>query len=449
MSATPPLSRFNFRSNEAVAQLLRDSDGLLRENIQYRSPGGLAYMPFDSEPSENTPCHRNKSQSSIHCFLAGDRRTNEQLMLLSLHTLFFREHNRIAKELKLINPEWSAETIYQEARKIIGAVIQKITFDDWLPIIIGPVGMALVGEYKGYKPDTNAGVENAVATAAMRFGHGLMVPVLRRLDPNFNPIPEGDVQLRDAFFAPHKLLEEGGIDPLLRGAVAAPTKDIVPDGIVNSELTDHLFPNFHRFALDLPALNIQRGRDHALPPYNAYRELCGLHRIATWDALKPESRDAKAVDRLAELYGHPDNLDLWVGGMLERPLRGAKIGQCSSQDCLCRYRLGSWGQCDVTTGKQDRVDQLVSGSFPPCTNSRTITRRCSGPIPRAFVSPIKQPVNGINVNLHFNDDALGQENMRLLNGNRKFGNLLNRRHDLFANMKSPLLDRTQFRDRSA
>lgn len=76
----------------------------------------------------------------------------------------------------------------------------------------------------GYKPDTNSGVANAVATAAMRFGHGLMVPLLRRLDSNFESIPEGDILLRDAFFAPHKMLEEGGIDPLLRGAVAAPIK---------------------------------------------------------------------------------------------------------------------------------------------------------------------------------------------------------------------------------
>lgn len=44
--------------------------------------------------------------------------------MIALHTLFLREHNRLVKELHLLNPHWSPDTLYQEARKIMGAIHQ-------------------------------------------------------------------------------------------------------------------------------------------------------------------------------------------------------------------------------------------------------------------------------------------------------------------------------------
>lgn len=64
---------------------------------------------------------------------------NEQIGLTAMHTIWMREHNRIADELKELNPHWDGDTLYQEARKIVGAEMQHITYAHWLPNILGNV----------------------------------------------------------------------------------------------------------------------------------------------------------------------------------------------------------------------------------------------------------------------------------------------------------------------
>ncbi len=51
--------------------------------------------------------------------------------------MFAREHNRIEERLHALNPDWSGETLYQESRKIIGAILQVITYREYLPAVIG------------------------------------------------------------------------------------------------------------------------------------------------------------------------------------------------------------------------------------------------------------------------------------------------------------------------
>ena len=70
-------------------------------------------------------------------YFLGDSRVNEQPDLALTHTIWMREHNRLVRELSLLNPGWNDETLFQEARRIVIAEIQHITYNEWLPIIIG------------------------------------------------------------------------------------------------------------------------------------------------------------------------------------------------------------------------------------------------------------------------------------------------------------------------
>lgn len=112
-----------------------------------------------------------------------------------MHTIWFREHNRLATELRAVNPHWDGDKLFFEARKILIAELQHITYQHWLPLILGTEGMKVLRAYKGYKSSIDATISNVFATAALRFGHSLINPELARLDHDFKVIPQVSIFL--------------------------------------------------------------------------------------------------------------------------------------------------------------------------------------------------------------------------------------------------------------
>ena len=100
-------------------------------------------------------------------------------------------------------------------------------------------------------------IQKIILFCLLRFGHALIQPFTFRLNESFQPIPEGNLLLRDSFFAPQRYYYEGGMDPLMRGLFGVPAKIKMPREIMNDELTEKLFHIVRSVSQDLAALNIQ------------------------------------------------------------------------------------------------------------------------------------------------------------------------------------------------
>ena len=298
-----------YGSDPARASELRTLDGTGRLKT---SDGRM--LPFNLNGFPNAP---HASDPSF--FLAGDVRANEHVTLTAMHTLFVQEHNYWAERIRQAVRSLSGEEIYQLARAIVGAEMQTITYNEFLPVLLGSDAL---GPYSGYAPGINPGIGNEFSTAAYRFGHSMVSPVLLRLRSDGKPIDLGHLPLAKGFFNPDELIHTGGLEPLLRGLASHVAQDVDP--LLIDEVRNFLFGPPGAGGFDLAALNIQRGRDHGLPGYNQVRVNLGLPPAVSFADISP---DPVIQTALASVYSSVEDVDLWVGGLAEAHVPDALVGE--------------------------------------------------------------------------------------------------------------------------
>lgn len=311
-----PRQQLNELSGWLDASMVYGSDATRATALRGSEGGKLAQSDAGMMPY-NTGGLPNAGGSGAHLYLAGDVRANEQLALTAMHTLFVREHNYWATRLALAEPLLDDQTLYQRARMIVAAEIQVITYQEFLPLLLGP---AAIPPWSGYRPEVDSRIANVFSTAAFRLGHSLLSPQLLRLQADGTVIAEGHLPLREAFFAPQRL-SEGGIEPLLRGLAAQRCQEL--DVYVIDDVRNFLFGAPGAGGFDLPALNIQRGRDHGLPGYAALRQALGLKPVRQFADI---DADPQVSARLASAYANVDAVDAWSGLLAEPHARGAMVG---------------------------------------------------------------------------------------------------------------------------
>ncbi|MEO0686319.1 MAG: peroxidase family protein, partial [Cyanobacteria bacterium J06649_11] len=190
-------------------------------------------------------------------FLAGDERVSEQDALVAQHTLWVRNHNRIADDLAQYHPKWNDRKLFQRARQINIAQYQQVVMYEWLPEQIGDK----VGKYKGYKRRETPQISDEFNAAGFRFGHSQTGNKIEKIDSEGKAT---SLPLLTTFGAPN--IKEGkDVDEILLGCTVTLDEDV--DTNVVFDLRNALFPPAG-VGFDLYSANIQRGRERGLADYN-------------------------------------------------------------------------------------------------------------------------------------------------------------------------------------
>lgn len=228
----------------------------------------------------------------------------------------------------------------------------------------------LIGPYTGFKAGTDPGISLEFSAGAARL-HGLIQENYLFVNDNFQQVGSYSVIQGAGSSA---VLQSRGVTLILRGLLVAPTRK---PGRITTSMTEFLFGG----SSDMASLNIQRGRDVGLRNYNAYRNMCGLKKLTSFDDWPgkilynatatltqftiSEVTDETVKKRVSELYKSVDDIDFYVGGLIEEPEQGSIIGptfSCVYADQLKRLRDGDRffykNDAVFTPEQRDSIDKI-------------------------------------------------------------------------------------------
>ncbi len=352
-------------------------DGDLSNNgARLLMPGGLLPRRDARGDADTAPDMDTTGGLEQRGVVAGDTRANENVALTAVQTLFAREHNRI---VSLLPPTLTEEQKFQVARRVVIATQQYITYEQFLPSL----GVWL-SPYRGYNPRVDSSLGNEFATVGYRAHSMVRGDFTVEADAGrYSPETLDALRARGAtvtlaggrvrialpaglaLFNPD-LVGQVQLGPLLAGLGAAPQfrNDEVVDGVIrNVQLHDPPdcrppAPGCFTALFDVAAIDVERGRDHGMPSYNALRAAYGLSARASFREITGEGSesmsgigidDPSSLDwvrlvyadglpvagvrrtplaaRLKAVYGSVSTMDAFTGMLAEPHVRGSEFGE--------------------------------------------------------------------------------------------------------------------------
>jgi hypothetical protein len=324
LDATNPRQQLNFVTSFIDASSVYGADQNRADLLREQLAGGLGarlvtsgaenLLPLASTINVEIAVTGGYSADRTKLYAAGDLRAGENASLAILHTLFMREHNRLVDELTIEHPAWSQEELYQRARKIVGAELQSVTYNEFLPALLGPQAPSSQGTYD---QAVDPSIINEFAAVFLRVGHSMLGNDFRRVTNDGSPGPMDPLRIGETVFnVPQWLSQSADLDLFLKGL-----------SVEESQEVDTLFADEQRnvvlFFIDLMSIDVARARDHGLADYNTMRVAYGLPAVTTFSQI---TSDPVLASALEQLYGDVNHIDPLIGALAEDHLTGASVG---------------------------------------------------------------------------------------------------------------------------
>ncbi|XP_050538280.1 peroxidase-like isoform X4 [Daktulosphaira vitifoliae] len=356
-----------YGSNDETAQSLRTFNG---GKLKFQlGPNDKIFLSNVENPMKSC----NGQVEKPICYTAGDTRVNQQPGIAVSTITLLRLHNFLCEELNTINPQWDDERLYQESRKMLIGMYQHVTYNEFVPIILGS-DFAKLNELlplkKGYDnrydQSLNPTTFSSFTATAYRAFHSYIQRTINLMN-EFRKTTSS-LQLSDVFFKSDLVQENDNFDSITRGMITQHAQG--QDQFFTSQISNLLFKKTNPLGgLDLISIDISRGRDYGEPSYNQFRLLCGLPLAKTFDDLLDQI-DQENVSILASLYKDVNDIDFYVAGMVERLKPGAILGhtfQCVVGEMFYRWKFGDryYYEFKNSTGAftLNQLDQIRKTTF--------------------------------------------------------------------------------------
>lgn len=250
-------------------------------------------------------------------YFLGDNRLTQTPQLTQIHSIYLREHNRIAGILGNLNPHWSDSKLFEEARRINIAQFQHIIYHEWLPTYLSPETVNLINNPLNFYLQ-DAATYNEFNHAVFRNLHTIVPKDIQFI------AQDGSIRTESLYQQFFNRLTKTNYEETARGLLMQP---------INTGDFSHMFHGLFAPAgfigADLISMDINRGRDHGLPPYvdilQYFYNPLGIGSFNRFDDLKPFI-NAENLNLLKKNYKSVLDVDLFVGTLLENPLEGTLLG---------------------------------------------------------------------------------------------------------------------------